>query len=79
MGLVSYTHPDFWTYYNNLPQNIQKLANEKFELFKQNPNHPSLGFAKKGKVWTVNLGIHYRAIGYKEYNNIILDRLARRL
>ena len=71
MGLVSYTHPDFWTFYNKLPKKVQNLANEKFELFKQNPNHPSLEFAKKGNVWTVNIGIHYRAIGYKEYNNII--------
>jgi len=47
MGLVSYTHPDFWTFYNKLPKKVQNLANEKFELFKQNPNHPSLEFAKK--------------------------------
>ncbi len=71
MELSSYTHPDFWKYYNELPKDIQSLADKKFELFKRDPNHPSLGFSKKGKVWTVNIGLHYRAIGYKEENNIV--------
>ncbi|MBF0231210.1 MAG: hypothetical protein HQK63_16725 [Desulfamplus sp.] len=52
MGLESYTHPDFWKCYNNLPKDIQKLADKKFELFKSNSYHTSLGFTKKGSVWT---------------------------
>ena len=52
MRLISYTHPDFWKNYNKLPKEIKELADKKFDLFKKDPNHPSLGFAKKGKVWT---------------------------
>ena len=44
------------------PAHIQKLADKKFALFKANPSHPSLGFAKKGEVYTVEVGRSCRAI-----------------
>lgn len=71
MGLTSYTHPSFWKCYYKLPKEIQKNANKQFRLFEKDPHHPSLGFGKKGDVWTVNIGYHYRAIGYKEGSAII--------
>ncbi|GAB6058899.1 type II toxin-antitoxin system RelE family toxin [Desulfonatronum parangueonense] len=71
MGLICYTHPDFWKGYKKLQEDIQRLADNKFELFKDNPHHPSLGFAKKGNVWTVDVGYHHRAIGYREGNEIV--------
>ena len=71
MGLISYTHPDFWKGYKKLQPDIQRLADNKFELFKDNPHHPSLGFAMKGNVWTVDVGCHHRAIGYREGNEIV--------
>jgi hypothetical protein len=40
----------FWKCYEQLPQEIQELADRKFALFKSNPRHPSLGFKKKGGV-----------------------------
>jgi len=52
----------FWKCYEQLPQQIQKLADRKFALFKSNPRHPSLGFKKKGGVYTVDIGRSYRAI-----------------
>lgn len=71
MGLVSHTHPDFWKYYDQLPEKIQKLADKKFKLFRSKPFHPSLGFAQKGKVWTVEIGLHYRAIAWRNENNVV--------
>ena len=41
---------------------VQRLARKNFELFKANPRHPSLGFQKKGGVYTVEVGRSYRAI-----------------
>ena len=41
---------------------VQRLARKNFELFKANPRHPSLGFQKKGGVYTVEIGRSYRAI-----------------
>jgi hypothetical protein len=32
----------YWKSYKELPENIQKLADAKFELWKENPFHPSL-------------------------------------
>jgi hypothetical protein len=31
-------------------------------LFKENPQHPSLGFRKKGGVYTAEVGRSYRAL-----------------
>jgi len=48
--------------FKNGPSHIQDLASEKYELFKQAPQHPSLGFQAKGSVWTVDIWWSYRAI-----------------
>jgi hypothetical protein len=71
-----------------LPENIQKLASEKYYLFQADPFHPSLEFQAKGKVWTVAVGrshgcigrrdgddIHWVWIGSHEDYNRILQRL----
>ena len=71
MGIVSHTHPDFWKCYNRLPKAVQKLADRKFDLFRSNPHHASLGFARKGAVWTVEVGRRYRAIGWRDGNDIV--------
>ena len=52
----------FWKCYRELPQHIQKLADKNFELFKSNPHHPSLGFQKKGAIYTTEIGRSYRAL-----------------
>jgi hypothetical protein len=52
----------FWKCYEQLPAHIQKLAEKNFALFKANPRHPSLGFRKKGQVYTVEIGRRYRAL-----------------
>ena len=33
--------------------------------------HPSLGFAPKGNVWTVDVGLHYQAIAWREDENVV--------
>ena len=71
MEIVSYTHPTFWKCYRKLPKEIQELADKKFSLFLSNPFHPSLGFAQKGNVWTVDVGLHYRAIAWRENENVV--------
>jgi hypothetical protein len=44
---------------------VQDLAVQKYELFMQDPFHPSLGFQEKGKVWTVDIGRSHRAIAFR--------------
>ena len=71
MGLISVTHPDFWKNYQKLPSEIQDLTDKKFLLFRSDPFHPSLSFSKKGSVWTVDIGLYYRAIAWREKDTIV--------
>ena len=54
--------PSFWEGYAQVPANIQKLADQCYELLKSNPRHPSLHFKKIGKYHSVRVGLHYRAL-----------------
>jgi hypothetical protein len=53
----------FWLAYDQLPGEIRQLADQNFELLKQNPRHPSLHFKKVGRYWSVRVGLYYRALG----------------
>ena len=54
--------PSFWKLYAELPVEVQRLADKQFALFEKDPHHPSIGFAKKGDVYTVEVGRSWRAI-----------------
>ncbi len=60
--MTSHALPSFWKCYEGLPKHIRKLADKNFALFKKNPRHPSLGFRKKGSVYTAEIGRSYRAL-----------------
>jgi hypothetical protein len=58
--------PDFWDCYRQLPRHIQKQADEKFQLLKADPRHPSLHFKKVGSVWSARVNINCRALADEE-------------
>jgi hypothetical protein len=60
--VTSHALPSFWKCYERLPKHVQRLADKNFALFKANPRHPSLGFRKKGNVYTAEIGRSYRAL-----------------
>jgi hypothetical protein len=60
--VTSHALRSFWKCYKQLPRQVQRLADKNFALFKQNPRHPSLGFSKKGGVYTVEIGRSYRPL-----------------
>lgn len=66
-----FTTADFWDYYDNLPEQIQKVADKNYELLKQNPKHPSLHFKKVNQYWSVRVGKGYRAVGVEAEEGII--------
>jgi len=66
----STTTPRFRSLFAELPVETQSLAFEKYELFKKNPYHPSLGFRAKGKAYTVEIGRSHRAIAYRSENHL---------
>lgn len=63
--------PKFWQFYNALPSEIQKLADDNYQLLKQDSSHPSLHFKKVGKFWSVRAGIHHRALAVEEGTDVV--------
>ena len=55
--------PDFWACYKNLPVEVQRLADRAFALLRDDPRRPSLHFKKIDEIWSVRIGLHYRAVG----------------
>jgi hypothetical protein len=57
-----FASPAFWEAYVKLPANIRELADKNYALLKENPRHPSLHFKRVGRVWSVRIGLRYRAL-----------------
>jgi len=60
--------PRFWRLFKDLPVEIQEHAKRSYELWRLNPQHSSLHFkrlAGAGHRFSVRIGIHYRAIGWR--------------
>lgn len=57
------TSSSFWTAYDKLPRRVRELADACFAGLKQNPRHPSLQFKRIEELWSVRVGLYYRAIG----------------
>jgi hypothetical protein len=55
----------------DLPDPVQELAQESFELLKQNPRHPSLHFKKAGNFWSARIGLDYRALAQEDGADLI--------
>jgi hypothetical protein len=64
-------NPKFWQFYNQLPKKIQRLADKKYGLLKTDPRHPSLHFKKVGRMRSVRIGIHYRAVAVEDGSDIV--------
>jgi len=66
------TSPRYWRHYNALPPEIQKVAAKNFQLFKTNPQHPSLRFErKKPELLSVRVGSGHRALARQLDDNLI--------
>jgi len=53
---------------------VRDLADKNFSLLKAAPTHPSLHFKKVGRpkpLWSVRVGIHYRALGVEKPEGIL--------
>jgi mRNA-degrading endonuclease RelE of RelBE toxin-antitoxin system len=68
------TLPRFWKHYEQLPKEVQEVADKSFELLKADPHHPSLHLKKIGgakELWSVRVGAHYRALGVEKAEGIV--------
>lgn len=48
--------------YNRLPEEVRTAADRSYELLRAAPSHPSLQFKQIGKIYSVRIGLHYRAM-----------------
>lgn len=68
---MHYTTRRFWQCYDALPENVQRIADQSYELLKTDPFYPFLHFKKLGeKYWSVRAGLNYRALGVEVENGI---------
>jgi len=71
--MKSTTTDPFHTLLAGLLENIRQQAKRNYELFKQNPYHPSLQFKQvnpSAPIYSVRIGRGYRALGRKDGNEI---------
>ena len=61
----------FWESYDRLPQNLRSLADKNYALLKENPRHPSLQFKKVGRLWSVRIGLDYRALAVEADDGLV--------
>ncbi len=64
-----FTTADFWRLYNALPADVRRLADKNYTLLLSDPMHPSLHFKSLGELWSVRVGLHSRAVAYREAEN----------
>jgi hypothetical protein len=60
--------------YAGLPERIRLNARKAYRLFRNDPSHPGLNFKKVDKdnnVYSVRVGIGYRALGRLEGDEIV--------
>ncbi len=71
--MKSSTTRRFRTAFADLPEGAQRKARLAYQLFRENPYHPSLQFKKVGKpdIYSVRVGLGYRALGMMEGSDIV--------
>jgi hypothetical protein len=82
---------EFQICFRRLPGRIKRQARKNYLVWKKNSQHPSLDFKRVGKksaVYSIRVGIGWRAIGLKQSNAIVwfwigshaeYDRLLRKI
>lgn len=71
--MKSATLPSFWESYNKLDKTVRRRARKAFELWIDNPFHPSLHFKcinSEEEIWSVRITINYRALGVLDKDTV---------
>ncbi len=69
----SFLLPEFFALYRALPEHVRQQARQAYSLFQEDPHRPSLRFRQvhpTRPIFSVRVGIHYRAVGIREDNDI---------
>ena len=71
--MKSSTTQQFWKCYNRLSAEVRKQAKDAYELFSDNPYHPSLHFKRVHStrpIFSVRINIDLRAVGVLEGDEV---------
>lgn len=71
--MKSATLPSFWTAYGSLEEDIRRRARKAYQLWAQNPFHPSLHFKcinPDDCIWSVRITLGHRALGIWEGDTV---------
>lgn len=71
--MISKARPSFWRAYEWLAPSVKVRARLAYQLFAENPDHPSLGFKKlqsNNNIWSVRINEQYRAVGVRSGDEI---------
>lgn len=71
--MKSATLPSFWAEYRRLSKPVKEATRKAYQLWAENPFHPSLHFKyinSEEEIWSVRVKRSYRALGVKEGNTV---------
>ena len=71
--MISKVRPSFWRAYERLAPSVKARARLAYQLFAQNPDHPSLRFKKLqggDDFWSVRINEQYRTVGRRSGDTI---------
>ncbi len=71
MRYRSTTSLDFRQQLENLPETIQDQAFKQYDLFSQDPFHPSLRLKQIGSYWSVRISRSYRALAIRTGDSFV--------
>jgi hypothetical protein len=66
--------PEFLDCFGRLPERVRRQARKNYRLWKKDPSHPGLEFKRVGKkspVYSVRVGIGWRALGLKQGGTVL--------
>ena len=61
----------FWDAFNELPPEIQALAEKQYRVWLVNPHHHSVRFKKIGEFWSARVTDDYRALGRMDGDEVV--------
>ncbi len=69
--IPSRTSKQFWDDFRRSPVSIQRAVRKAYQLWRQNPRHPSLRFKPVGPYWSVRIGRGSRVLGVYKGDMIV--------
>ena len=54
-----------------MPPDTREVADRNFELLEADPLHPSLHFKQIGRLWSVHVGLGWRALAVRDGDDLV--------